>query len=123
MLVTVENPTCLNVRVDKFMYGHDVVHKCFYWYAGRYGIDIVEESEEMIISLVAKEPVLDMDELIHGIQQDLIDFKTRSIITKETHHIREMLIAKAFAHGGELEGLPAGELSDPVGFDPTLIRT
>src|SRR6218665_1965964 len=96
MLVSIESPTCLKVRVDRLAYGAEGIYKCFYWYAGRYGVDIVDEGEVWVVTLLAKEPISDMDELTRAVKRDLIDFKTRSIITKETHYIREMLIAKAF---------------------------
>ena len=53
------------------------------------------------------------------IRQDLIDFKTRDIITEETRNIRDLIIAKAFSKIDDFDSQPPGEISDPVGFDPS----
>ena len=49
------------------------------------------------------------------LQQDLVDFQLRQIIHEETHNLRDLIIAKAFANGN-LDELPKGDISDPVGF-------
>lgn len=61
------------------------------------------------------------DQLISRIKQDLIDFRLREIVSRETATIRELLIAKAFAHYEDIE--PVTAISDPVGFDPSEITT
>ena len=57
---------------------------------------------------------------IEKIKQDLLDFKLRDIINKETRIIRELLIAKAFANYDDEED-PTTDISDPVGFSPKSI--
>ena len=52
-------------------------------------------------------------------KRDLIDFKLRDIVTKETQTIRELITAKAFAYF-DLDDNPATEISDPVGFNPSI---
>ena len=54
------------------------------------------------------------------IRTDLVDFKTRDIVTKETINIRDLLVAKAFAHSDDFDASPVGDVSDLVGFDPLV---
>ncbi len=100
------------------LYNVDVLHKCFYWYAADYGVDIdISQTEWAVVSLWPKSSKLtSATELESRIRTDLVDFKTRDIIANETKTIRELLIAKAFSSSDEYEQRPPGEVSDPVGF-------
>lgn len=111
----------LQVSVDKSLYSVEVIHKCFYWYANKYEIDIHTQDAICLINIsnIAKEE--NTQELIGKIKRDLVDFKTREIISKETKSIRELLIAKAFAHDDSFDEDPPGVVNDPLGFDPTKI--
>jgi His-Xaa-Ser system protein HxsD len=105
------------------IYNMDVLHKCFYWYAEDFSVDIaIENDNAAVVKLFPKTHKLDAD-LFHRIEDkirtDLLDFKTRDIVTKETKNVRDLLIAKAFAHSDEFDAAPVGEISDPVGFDPS----
>lgn len=51
------------------------------------------------------------------VHNDLLDFKLRELIADETRPVRELLIAKAFAHYDTEQPLLAA-ISDPVGFHP-----
>ena len=112
----------LNIRLDKSIYNEDVLHKCFYWYGGNYSVSISSFSEsEFKVLITPKTEGIQLETIIDKIQQDLIDFKLRDIVTKETQTIRELIVAKAFAYY-ELEENPTTEVSDPVGFDPNNIK-
>jgi len=107
--------------LDSHLYSEDVIYKCFYWYGADYTVDINRESTSFRIVLSSKSgEQIDTIMLTDKIRQDLIDFKLRDIVTKETKTIRELLTAKAFANYGT-ENAPATEISDPVGYDPTVI--
>lgn len=113
----IENGLCF--ILSNSIYCEDVLYKCFYWYGGEFDVNIATEGNNFKITLLSK---LDIgnghDALLKKIQQDLIDFKLRDIVSKETKNIRELLTAKAFAHfeSGEF---PSTEVSDPVGFNPS----
>jgi hypothetical protein len=62
-----------------------------------------------------------MEILLTKIKRDLVDFKTRDIISAETRNIREILIAKAFANDDSFDEPPPDNVNDPLGFDPSNI--
>jgi His-Xaa-Ser system protein HxsD len=104
--------------IDKNIYNEDVLHKCFYWYCANYNVEISNHSgESFLVRLIAKHENENLQEALEKVQRDLIDFKLRDIVTKETKTIRELLVAKAFAYYG-LDENPTTEISDPVGFNP-----
>jgi His-Xaa-Ser system protein HxsD len=108
----------LHFSLDEEIYSEDVIYKCFYWYGGDYIVDIRKENKSYLIFLTCKTNMgITHETLLEKIRQDLIDFKLRDIVTKETKNIRELLTAKAFAHF-QTEDNPITEISDPVGFNP-----
>jgi His-Xaa-Ser system protein HxsD len=110
------------ILVEKEIYGIEVLHKCFYWYGANYYVTISSFSDqEFEISLKPKSTSTTAQNIIEKIQQDLIDFKLRDIVTTETKAIRELIISKAFAYY-DLDENPATQISDPVGFNPESIR-
>lgn len=103
--------------LDVTLYGEDVVFKCFYWYGDNYDVTIARNGDDSLkVSISPKLDQLTQESLRlleSRIRQDLIDFKTRDIVTKETAIIRQLLVAKAFANNDELESLPPGTASGP----------
>lgn len=111
----------LTVIVDKETYPSDVLYKCFYWYSDNYNVQIFPfDHFNYKVTLQCKVLEHNFDSILEKIQQDLIDFKLRDIVTKETRTIRELIIAKAFAYY-DLADNPSTEISDPVGFNPDII--
>lgn len=111
----------LTIDIPSKTYRPSVVFKCFYWYGKHFEVDITELGEHTHVTLTRKEGEMSAEYvtmLQQKVKQDLIDFRTRDIVTQETQSIRELLIAKAFSHSDELDELPPGEVSDPVGFQP-----
>jgi His-Xaa-Ser system protein HxsD len=111
------------VRIDSSLYSEDVVFKCFYWYGGAYTVDIAkgDDGGSLVVSLVPKNRSMTheaLDSLEAKVKQDLLDFKTRDIVSKETKVVRELLVAKAFAHSDQFDSPPPGRVGDPLGFDP-----
>lgn len=104
------------VRVSLKQYNINILHKCFYWYTNDYIVDIeIQENKTGIIKLHSKMKKIsnkNYRELSNKIKNDLIDFKTRHIITRETKTIRELLIAKAFSHSDEFDNTPPGSLKN-----------
>lgn len=111
----------LLVRVKSSSYSIEIAHKCFYWYGEQFDVEIDLQGEMVTVLLTRKEDEVSnayFEQLKSRIKRDMLDFKTRDIVTKETRNVRDLLIAKAFSHSDELDEEPPGEISDPVGFDP-----
>ena len=112
----------LLIKVDRNLYSQDVLYKCLYWYTGKYNISI-ETYGDQYYSVSIKLPnglsinEVDAKQLNEQILRDLIDFKLRDIITKETQTVRELIVAKAFANF-EIDPQHDFDISDPVGFNP-----
>jgi His-Xaa-Ser system protein HxsD len=115
----------IEVLLDRDIYNIEMLYKCFYWYAGSYSIDITEvDTEHFLVSLKLQKDTINSinnEEMGDKIRTDLIDFKLREIVTKETSNIRDLIIAKAFAHYEE-PLIPGSVVSDPVGFDPSELK-
>jgi len=110
----------IEVIVDAAIYNEDVVFKCFYWYSRDFIVDITKNKNEFMIILEPKTAGCDELLLKERVAKDLIDFRLRDTVSKETKTIRELIIAKAFAYY-EDETIPEREISDPVGFNPQNI--
>lgn len=115
------NETTIELGIDSKLYSIEVVHKCFYWYAGVFSVEIKHELNTFYVTISKKESEWNIEKILHKIKSDLIDFKTREIINLETKNIREILTAKAFSNNHEFDQLPPGEINDPLGFDPSKI--
>ncbi|MES2328585.1 MAG: His-Xaa-Ser system protein HxsD [Bacteroidota bacterium] len=111
------------ITVAEALYGNSVLHKCFYWYTGNYGVEINPPVDgQSTIVLTASEAFTSQQEdaLADKVKRDLIDFALRDIVSRETATVRELLIAKAFAHY-DTAGDPQTAVADPVGFDTKTI--
>lgn len=112
-------PNGLEVVVDTAQYSEATLHKCFYWYTRDYRVTIQPvQTGQLRIQLVSKEGLpVDLPALQNQVQNDLLDFRLRALIAEETRPVRELLLAKAFAHYAPPQPLTAA-ISDPVGFHP-----
>ena len=93
-----------------------------YWYGDKFTVSIdVVAGEAFEIELLATTPMPfeDLQLYQQKLTRDLIDFSLRDVVTKETQNIRDLLIAKAFSNG-EFDEVPVGEVSDPVGYKPSV---
>jgi len=108
----------IQIKITQSLYSSEVIHKCLYWYKGKYEVDFEGVKGYFVLNITDPKSDIDLEFVVKKLKEDLIDFKTREIIHIETRNIRELLIAKAFAHNDELENLPMGDINDPVGFDP-----
>ncbi|MAQ95710.1 MAG: His-Xaa-Ser system protein HxsD [Rhodothermaceae bacterium] len=119
-MVTRQGDGSVAVLIDACMYPEDVVFKAFYWYGGDYDVQIGRDGDRFEVILSRLDGSLTeglLDALRSRVGRDLIDFKTRSIVARETQAVRELLVAKAFAPLDDLDSQPPGDPSDPVGFD------
>ena len=121
MKYKIEGQQC-SLQIDTTIYSIETIHKCFYWYTGDFEIDMTNnEVNQCQVTMISKTEDIDFNTLIPRIKQNLIDFKLREIVNKETQTIRELIVAKAFANFEMEEETPIGNVSDPVGFNPSLI--
>lgn len=105
------------ILVESNVYSLDVMHKCLYWYGEKLDTDISVIEGNQIELFIQTKNGASIESIIPKLKADIIDFKTRDIITKETQNIRDLLVAKAFSNG-EFDEKPSGDIEDPVGFDP-----
>ncbi len=113
----------LHLVIDRELYNEAVVFKCFYWLCRDLDVDISGNETEYKVIIQSKEAdtTLNWEDTLKKIRQGLIDFKLRDIVNQETKTIRELIVAKAFAHYETEEELQT-EISDAVGFDPKNIQ-
>lgn len=113
----------ITVFVNAFIYSKECIFKTIYWYGDKFhtNVELVKDAPNTYV--ITLKPMLDselseqdLEMYLAKFEKDLIDFNLRQIVNKETRAIRELITAKAFAHG-DLEDDPVGELTDPVGFD------
>ncbi|OQP51906.1 His-Xaa-Ser system protein HxsD [Niastella populi] len=116
------NNGSLIIKVDKNIYSEDVLYKCLYWYTNKYTVFIETKDDHYYSVSIKLANDLSVNEetakqLNEQILRDLIDFKLRDIITKETQTVRELIVAKAFANF-QIDPQYDFDISDPVGFNP-----
>jgi His-Xaa-Ser system protein HxsD len=109
---------------DAKVFSKEAILKCLYWFGDKFHTNIsLLSNDTYLISLKplasanVKEDELDL--YLQKLERDLIDFQLRDTITKETQNVRDLLVAKAFSNG-EFDEEPPGDVSDPVGFNPSL---
>ena len=113
----------INAYVDGSLFSKEAILKCLYWYGDKFHTNVSVVNNTYTITLKPlptaniKEDELEL--YLQKLERDLIDFQLRDTIVKETQNVRDLLVAKAFSHG-EFDEEPPGDVSDPVGFNPTL---
>jgi len=114
----------ITVLLDSSLYSKDAIFKCLYWFGDKFHteISVVDSKYKITLKPLEDNSTTDLDLYLAKLERDLIDFNLRDIVTKETKNIRDLLIAKAFSSGEFDEQVP-GEVSDPVGFDASNIKT
>jgi His-Xaa-Ser system protein HxsD len=124
MIVAEASATHLELRLDPTLYPEAAVFKCFYWYGNDFDVTIDrlgDGDDSLVVVLSPHRPPLSgegLQQLISRVKRDLIDFKTRDIVARETQSIRELLVAKAFANSDELDQAPLGSIADLGGVGP-----
>lgn len=103
------------IELDSNVFSKDGIIKCLYWYTNKFRTSIRLNGNCYEIELIPKnDNEVDESELkkyLIKLEQDLVDFNLRDIVSKETKTIRELLIAKAFSNG-EYKEKPPGELDE-----------
>ncbi|MFL5384724.1 MAG: His-Xaa-Ser system protein HxsD [Longimicrobiaceae bacterium] len=128
MMVHEASASHLELRLRPDLYSEAVVFKCFYWYGSEFDVTIDRADDahrSLAVVLSARRPPLsgeDLERLISRVKRDLVDFKTRDIVARETQAIRELLVAKAFASSDELDEPLLGSITDLGGSEPRAIH-
>lgn len=108
----------LDIVLEREQYSSKMLHKCFYWYTRDYRVIIEPIGDALTrVRLQPKDGTLFPPSMLDQVHNDLLDFKLRELIAEETQTVRELLMAKAFAHYDTAQPLEQG-ISDPVGFHP-----
>jgi len=122
VIIEETNAGGLEIRLDSTLYNEAVVYKSFYWYGNKFDVVIEKAGEDALIVQLspkdAKFTAEDLRELKSRVKRDLVDFKTRDIVARETQVVRELLVAKAFANSDEYDEPPIGSITDIGGLDP-----
>jgi His-Xaa-Ser system protein HxsD len=94
------------VEVDEQVFPLEIVLKASYWLTGEYEVDIQRNADRRLVVIRVRRAAaaLSPDERVQleaHLRRDLVDFRTRAVVESETRTLRELLVAKAFAHGDE----------------------
>ena len=116
-------PTSIELRLDGRMYNEAVIFKCFYWYGSEYEvvIDAAPDGTSFSVTLAPRSGSFsgpDIEALCSRVRRDLVDFKTRDIVARETRSVRELLVAKAFASSDDFDDPPPVDVADLDGSSP-----
>ncbi len=106
--------------IDKRLYSKSIILKCLYWHGSQFQTSLaIVDSNTYRVSLKlivdTEDKKIDLNSHLLKLKRDLVDFQLREIVVKETTNVRDLLIAKAFAHAHATEE-PPGEIADPVGL-------
>lgn len=90
-------------EIDTNLYDVETIHRCFYWYQKEFSVEIdlnKNNTASIKMDLLNSGSIENSqkDKICKNIKRDLIDYKLRSIISKETKNIKELIIAKAFSN-------------------------
>lgn len=92
------------IKVDRKIYNDAVISKVCYWLAKDYIVHraLDGDIESLRIERKDAQPI-DEHQLLCSVNDMLNDYKLRQIIENETHDIRTILYAKAFADSDDVE--------------------
>ncbi len=94
------------VEIDESVFSLDVVTKATYWLTARFDVDVRREQPngQLFVAIAGRGGPLathEAREVEQRLRRDLIDFRTRALVERETRTIREILVAKAFDDGAD----------------------
>jgi His-Xaa-Ser system protein HxsD len=107
--------------VDERVYSVNALLRTAYWFTDRAYVFISKPGPNTLrVHLKIKPPSLEspqlraVTDLAGEFANSLLDHQLREEIEERTGKIRELLVAKALAEGGILDGEPPGSPNDPV---------
>lgn len=93
--------------VDPSIFSEEVIVKTLYWYPEWFTVQWKRGDNnvhEVILTYKSEVKTrLSLEEIASKFSQDLLDYKNREIILKETRNIRDILYVKAFANNDDFE--------------------
>ncbi|MBQ0089548.1 MAG: His-Xaa-Ser system protein HxsD [Prevotellaceae bacterium] len=93
----------MKLAIDRKIYDDAAISKTIYWLSGKYTFQRHLEGDTETISISLKPEVSTRDiDIECEFMDTLNDYKVRGIIETETHDVRTILYAKAFADDIEL---------------------
>lgn len=111
------NSTIISLFLDSQIYSKEAILKGLYWFSADFLVELKSGNDFFQVTLkpIEKKTVDEMKVQYERLNQLMVDFQLRQIIHSETENIRDLIVAKAFSNG-QLDELPKGDISDPVGF-------
>lgn len=91
----------MTITIDHKIYSDACISRVAYWLSSQYTISRSLDGDIETMSVCGS--IDSEDQLSNKISQQLNDYKLREIVEKETHDIRTILYAKAFADCEDLE--------------------
>ncbi len=113
-----EEKSAITFLLDSRIFSKNGIIKCLYWYSKEFQISVnLKDDFFYDIRLVSNIEMSENEKKKYKqkLNQEFIDYNLRDIVSQETKTIRELIIAKAFAHG-EFDEEPKGDLMDPLGI-------
>lgn len=97
----------IQIKIDTAIFNDTVITKTLYWLQCDYLVfwNTLKDNIQNII-LEKKDGTISEEEFMKlksRLNQNLIDFKIRDVVNKETKNIRDILYIKAFANGEDFE--------------------
>lgn len=93
----------MEIKVDRNIYSDACISKAIYALSDRYAIARSLEGTSEVLCVQSINHVLDEEKAKQDILITLNDYKLRQVIEDETHDIRTILYAKAFADCDDIE--------------------
>ena len=101
--------------VDESVYSRDVLLRTCYWFTDRCYLFVSRAGTGVFsVRIRAKAGGTALDTISGEFENALIDQQVRQDIARETARLRELIVAKAFAEGQDLDDAPVGDYRDPV---------
>lgn len=92
----------MDLKLDKRIYSDACISKAVYSLSGKYSINRTVNGDSEILHIKSLEEGVPDAAVEHECLSALNDYKLRQIIEEETHDIRTILYAKAFADCDDL---------------------
>lgn len=93
----------MEIKIDRSIYSDACISKAVYALSDRYAIARSQEGTSEVLWVQSINHVLDEEKAKQDILITLNDYKLRQVIEDETHDIRTILYAKAFADCDDIE--------------------
>jgi len=105
----------VTLLVDESVYSREALLRTCYWFTDRCYLFVSRtDSGVFSVRIRAKADGKALDTISGDFENALIDQQVRQDITRETARLRELIVAKAFAEGQDLDDPPVGDDRDPV---------